>query len=626
MKSNASASDALVSNSIVLNADALAQRSRAREDPKTTPRASNAFGQSRLVYRDVTFTIARKGGDKLVLAPCSGVNEPGEMCAIMGPSGCGKTTLLDCLAKKKTAPYGGEVYLNGAKRDALYARLTSYVPQNDTLPAYLTVRECLKFVHRLRVEGTMAEDERDAAVLECLRLLGIEDVGDELIGDEHRRGISGGQKRRLTLARGLIGGSQIVFADEPTSGLSATDAETVVRAMCVASKKLGVLFITVIHQPRAEVAAMFDSLVLLTSNPGRMVYSGPFADAVSYVTKAGFPPPRTCNPADYLLDIITPGAWGEQSNFFAQRYIDAQMAEVEARVDAALKQPTKTSMAVLQDAYAVQGFDTKNLHNSPVAANFPTQFSTLLSRELTMTKRNVSALKVRFGVALLQGIVVGCAFFNIASRPAILQLSFMFMVLQMGTIANMAILPKLINQRFIYRIEISDGLYGAVAVTICNALVNNTLAILSNFLTTIILFSLSLLPWRFFGILYAWSLLSFMVVTAYLRVIAQIASSGDTAIQTAMPFLLGTILFNNFFISRASGSFLKFLIYVSPMAWAIEQIATGLYENDQQMMSLYLYKPSNSWTMVALFVLLGEYLVFQILEFVALRKSKGPLR
>ena len=608
---------------VVVNTAAL---ERTRSDPRATPRADSAFGQSRLAFKDLTFSIQRKEGEKLILSPCSGVFEPGEMCAIMGPSGCGKTTLLDMLADKKTSAYSGEVFLNGLPRDKLFRRLTAYVPQSDTLPAYLTVGEALMFVHRLRVEGDLTNAERDGAVSECLSVLGIDGIKDELIGDEHRRGISGGQKRRLTLARGLVGGSQIVFADEPTSGLSSTDAETVVRAMRVASLRLGVVFVTVIHQPREEVAKLFDRLLLLTSCPGRMVYNGPFDQAAAYFAKAGHPVPQRCNPADYYLDIITPGAFGEQSNYFAQRYVDVQREDVEARVAKALSSPKKTAYEVLKDAYAIQGFDTRALHDSVTAASFSKQFSALLSREITMTLRNKSALRVRYGVAAMQGVVVGSAFYNIASRDPILQLSFMFMVLQMGTISNMAILPKLINARFVYKLEISDGLFGEVACITVNSLVQDTLAVLSNFLTTFVLFAFSSMSWKYFGTLYLWSLLSFVVMTKYLRVIAQIARSGDTALQTAMPFLLATIVFNNFFVSRASGTFLKFLIYVSPMAWSMEQIATGIYGSNDVMMNLYEYKSSNSWTVVALFVLLSELAFFQCLEFIALRKTQGAIR
>ena len=611
-----------MSVSVVLDAGT---RRAFEEDSTTITRdAARAYGVSALQFVDVRVALRRRdGSERVILDACSGSCEAGEMVAVMGPSGCGKTTLLDCLANKKTQAYEGDVRLNGTPRDALFSRLTSYVPQMDDVPAYLTVGEAVRFVHALRVEGRVSERERDEATRETLRLLGIDDIENEIIGDEQRRGISGGQKRRLSLARGLIGGSQIVFSDEPTSGLSATDAYVVTRAMSVAAKTLGVLFITVIHQPRAEVTDMFDSLILLTSNPGRLVYNGPFRDAVKYVEAAGFGAPKACNPADFLLDLITPGAYGEQSNALAQRYIEVQKPVVDARLRASLAAPKKSAFEILREVYAIQGIDQSQLHEKPIAASFATQFRTLLGRELAMVLRNKTELKIRYGTALFQGLIVGMAFYNIASREPILQLSFYFMILQMGTISNMAILPKLINARFVYKLEISDSLFGEAACICVNTLVNSALAISSNFITTILLFSFSRLPWSAFGTLYFWSLLSFIVVTGYLRVIAQLAKSGDVALQTAMPFLLTTILFNNFFISRASGTFLKFLIYVSPMAWAVEQIATSIYSNDVQMLQLYEYKTSDSWTTVAACVLIAEACFFQVLEFIALKKNKS---
>ncbi len=138
----------------------------------------------------------------------------------------------------------------------------------------------------------MEREERQRIVNEVLGNFGLLRVKDQLIGDAYIRGISGGQKRRTTLARGFVGGAQIVFADEPTSGLSATDAELCVRAMRRASESKGVTFVVVIHQPRVEVAQMFDHLLLMTANPGRVVYNGPFRAAAAYFTKAGHSPDK----------------------------------------------------------------------------------------------------------------------------------------------------------------------------------------------------------------------------------------------------------------------------------------------------------------------------------------------
>jgi len=601
-----------------------------REDVRNVQRDARAFGKSRIAFRDLQFCIPGRTAAapaRVILTPTSGVVECGEMVAIMGPSGCGKTTLLDMVAAKKTTAYDGEVFFNGLPRDDLFARLTSYVPQQDLLPAHITVYEAVKFVHELRVEANMSPDEREAAVMDVLRLLGLDSIRDELIGDASVRGISGGQKRRVTLARGLAGGSQIVFADEPTSGLSSTDAETVVRAMAVASARTGVAFVTVIHQPRAEVMDLYHSLILLTSSPGRVVYNGAYEAAAAYFAAAGSPVPSRGNPADFFLDVITPGAHGERSNFFAQRYVELQRDGVEKRVEASLALPKLTPLDVLRETAVIQGLVASDVHATRIAASFTKQLKVLMERTLTITKRNRVGLRLRFGVSIAQGVVVGLAFFDIASKPVVSQISFFFMLLQMGTIANMSVMPELIGTRLLLKNEEADALYSTGASIVVQSSVNNTLAVTGNFITCLLMFAFSQLSWSKFGTLYAWSLLNFLSVTNYLRCIAAIAPNAALSVQTAMPGLLFFILFNNFFVNKATAPvFIKWAIYISPMAWAIEQIVCGIYGFNADLVAFYGYDASTSRTVTALGVLLGEMIFFQCLEVILLKRSNSIVR
>lgn len=608
---------------VVINAD---PNALVREDVRAIKRDADAFGVSRLAFRDLAFSIVSRDGSatRSILEPTSGTFECGEMAAIMGPSGSGKTTLLDMIAGKKTARYAGEVFLNGVARDGLFARLTAYVPQQDVLPAHVTVEEAIRFVVDLRASSHLSPAEREKAVADVLALLGLQGIRDELVGDERVRGISGGQKRRVTLARGLAGGSQIVFADEPTSGLSATDAETVTRAMAVAAKRMGVIFVAVIHAPRREVFELFDSLILLTSNPGRAVYNGPRSQADAYFAAGGSPVPTTgCNAADFFLDVITPGAFGERSAHFAALYETTQAALVESRVEASLAATSTSSIALLKSTAAARGEDPTQVHASPIAASFMTQLRVLMKRKLVLTGRNKAGLRLRLGVAVMQGIVVGAAFYDIGKKRPVQQLSFFFMLLQMGAIANIAILPELIETRLILKLEESDALYSSGASIIVQSSVNNVLAILGNLTTTTLMFAMSGIGWSYFHLVLGWSVLNFFTVTNYLRVIAAIAPTPAQSVQTAMPGLLAFILFNNFFISRATAPvFIKFMIYVSPLAWTIEQLITGIYGANDDVISLYGYDGSTGRTLTALGVLLAECALFQALEVIALRKVK----
>ena len=203
---------------------------------------------------------------KVILEPCSGHYGPGKLVAIMGPSGCGKSTLLDILAGKKTTPHTGQVYLNGHAADRNFCRLTAYVPQHDVMPAHWQVEEAIMFNQSLRIQkpSKVSWDMMRQRVKVIATDLGLDKVLSTKIGSESVRGISGGQRRPVTLARGLVTGANILFCDEPTSGLSSTDAEVCIRLMRYGCLKRGTSMFVVIHQPKPEVARLFDELMLLT--------------------------------------------------------------------------------------------------------------------------------------------------------------------------------------------------------------------------------------------------------------------------------------------------------------------------------------------------------------------------
>lgn len=140
----------------------------------------------------------------------------------MGPSGCGKTTLLNVLAARPTGARSsaGTVSINGAPPSRAALRgLSRFVEQDDALLGALTVRETLLFASRLATSSSARE--RVALVEALLDAFGLRDQADALVGTPLRKGISGGQKRRLGVASQLITGPKILFLDEPTSGLDS---------------------------------------------------------------------------------------------------------------------------------------------------------------------------------------------------------------------------------------------------------------------------------------------------------------------------------------------------------------------------------------------------------------------
>ena len=220
---------------------------------------------------------------KRILDDVSGAAKPGRLLAIMGPSGSGKTSLLNTIAcqvpANKRMTLRGELTANGAQvgrsGGGAAAHRTAYVQQEDVFYSQLTVGETLSMAARMRMPGDATPKERDEAVSELLNRLGLAHVRGARVGDKKTRGISGGEKKRLSLACELIGGRgsspSVVCADEPTSGLDAFQAQRVMESLRSLAADENRTVVCSIHQPRGSIVALFDDICLLAG--GRVVYA-----------------------------------------------------------------------------------------------------------------------------------------------------------------------------------------------------------------------------------------------------------------------------------------------------------------------------------------------------------------
>ncbi|KAJ6104696.1 ABC transporter G family member [Penicillium sp. IBT 18751x] len=254
-----------------------------------------------LYWDDVSYHL----NGKEILSGIQGASAPGQITAIMGASGAGKTTFLDILARKnKRGAVHGNFYVNGEKVDDNdFRAIVGFVDQEDTMLPTLTVHETILTSALLRLPRDMSRGAKEQKVLDVERQLGIYHIKDQLIGSEEGkgRGISGGEKRRVGIACELVTSPSILFLDEPTSGLDAYNAFNVVECLVTLAKTYNRTVIFTIHQPRSNIVALFDRLILLAG--GRTVYSGPFSTCQQYFDKIGYSCPPGFNIADYLVDL-----------------------------------------------------------------------------------------------------------------------------------------------------------------------------------------------------------------------------------------------------------------------------------------------------------------------------------
>ncbi|KAL0067761.1 FAD-dependent urate hydroxylase [Marasmius tenuissimus] len=282
-----------------------------------------------LHFSDISYALA----SKTILSGISGTVKPGQVMAIMGASGAGKSTLLDILARKsKRGNVSGVTLVNGREvKDEEFRAVTGFVDQEDTLMRTLTVYETVLYSALLRLPREMSFEAKRFRTLETMNELGILGIKDMRIGETGNRSISGGEKRRVSIACELVTSPSILFLDEPTSGLDAFNAHNVVECLVSLARDYNRTVIFTIHQPRSNIVALFDQLVVLAK--GKAVYSGEFSKCQEYFASIDRPCPPGFNIADYLIDLT----------------VNATISSPVSRQSTTLEPPTPTDASNLGD-------------------------------------------------------------------------------------------------------------------------------------------------------------------------------------------------------------------------------------------------------------------------------------
>ncbi|CAJ0765089.1 7597_t:CDS:2, partial [Entrophospora sp. SA101] len=192
---------------------------------------------------------------------------PGEILAIMGPSGCGKTTLLNLLGNRVNSKnVEGTILMNGHKPTKDSKRFVSYCTQHDIFFPQLTVRETFKAL--LRLPRIRSKRDKLKQVENVIQLLNLSKCSNTLIGNSGSGGISGGERKRVSIASELLTDPSIILLDEPTSGLDSSLALELTNILKTFALKHSKTIIMVIHQPSSQVFELLDKLLLMAD--GRM--------------------------------------------------------------------------------------------------------------------------------------------------------------------------------------------------------------------------------------------------------------------------------------------------------------------------------------------------------------------
>ncbi|XP_015081823.1 ABC transporter G family member 9-like [Solanum pennellii] len=238
--------------------------------------------------------------EKIILKGVTGIVFPGEMLAMLGPSGSGKTTLLTGLGGRLSGRLEGTITYNGMPFKNAMKRYTGFVTQDDVLYPHLTVTETLVYTALLRLPKTLSHMDKVAHAEAVISQLGLTKCKDSIIGGPLLRGISGGERKRVSIGQEMLINPSLLFLDEPTSGLDSTTAQKIVSTLWELVNG-GRTIVMTIHQPSSRLFYMFHKVLLLSE--GNPLYFGRGEDAMSYFSSIGFSPSVAMNPSDFLLDL-----------------------------------------------------------------------------------------------------------------------------------------------------------------------------------------------------------------------------------------------------------------------------------------------------------------------------------
>ncbi|KAJ9153615.1 hypothetical protein P3X46_027040 [Hevea brasiliensis] len=360
-----------------------------------------------LKFEDVVYKVAlSKAGscqkgikleEKVILKGITGIVLPGEMLAILGPSGSGKTTLLTALGGKLGGHLGGAITYNGKPFSNAMKRNTGFVTQDDVFYPHLTVVETLIFTALLRLSNSLTKENKIKLAEAVINQLGLNRCKNSIIGGPFLRGVSGGERKRVSIGQEMLINPSLLFLDEPTSGLDSTTAQRIV-SIVWEQAKVGRTIITTIHQPSSMLFYMFDKVLLLSD--GNPLYFGKGSEVMDYFSSVGYTPSVAMNPSDFILDLangISPCSDSSDNQATVKSLVSAYKSTLSEKLKAEVQEIDNQ----LQDGVEDKQFEKW-------ATTWWQQFTVLFRRGVKERKhQSFSGLKIGqvLVVALLAGLI-----------------------------------------------------------------------------------------------------------------------------------------------------------------------------------------------------------------------------
>ncbi|KAL2742768.1 hypothetical protein V1477_008257 [Vespula maculifrons] len=511
-----------------------------------------------------------RGSKKQILKGINGLFKSGDLTAIMGPSGAGKSTLLNILTgfKQDKSMKGKINYLNNKGNNETwneYKKYSCYILQEDQLPNLFTVNEAMIISTNLKLGNNLNRKAKQILIDDILDTL-------DLIHTKNTRTnkLSGGQKKRLSIALELVDNPPVMFLDEPTTGLDSSSSLQCV-TMLQKLAKGGRTIICTIHQPSAVIYMMFDHVYLLAD--GRCMYEGAAKNTIDYFAQLGLHCPKYHNPADYMLEIVS----NEYGNFNDQLVATIENNKTIWRAKSSMK-----NQSIIDD----NGIkDYKREEKTTVLINTPSEFTRfwiLLNRCFVQFYRDWTLSYLKLLVHFSVGLFLGLFFDNAGmdSNKTISNISFiMVSIIYLCYTSMMPAVLKFPLEMAMLKKERFNNWYQLRTYYLALLIANIPIQLLFSFIYCSISYFLSNQPldWDRFLMFFVIFVLIMLIADSFGLVIGTLVNPVNGTFLSVIIFSMFIILAGFFIFFNHMPKYLYYFSYLNYMRYALEGVVQSLY-------------------------------------------------
>ncbi|GMF46872.1 unnamed protein product [Phytophthora fragariaefolia] len=542
---------------------------------------------------------------KEILRNVSGVLKPGTMTLVVGQPGSGKSSLLKMLGARfptgKRVHMSGDVTYNGTPQSELRSRLPQFVSlvnrQDKHFPT-LTVQETLEFANgctggkmsrnegKLYTSGTPEENQAAADLLRAyehhpdvvIRQLGLENCKETIVGDAMLRGVSGGERKRVTTGEMSFGNKYVFLMDEISTGLDSATTFDIISTQRSFAKTLRKTVVISLLQPSPEVFALFDDVILL--NDGYVIYRGPSSEALGFFQDLGFSCPANRDVADFLLDLGTSkqrqyevGACPVTAREFADAFEKSTlrehlMTEVNSPMDLSLLSDTSKLMEVQPE----------------FQQNFWDGTLTLIRRQMAVTLRNKAHLKSRFLMSILLGLLNGSTFYQFDEADAQVVIGMVYVAINFVTVGQSAQMPIFMSLRDVFNKQRGANFFRTSSFVFATSVSQIPLAVLETVVFGSIIYWMCgfVATAQGFILFELMMFLTSMMFAAWFFFLAAVLPDMNVAGPVSQLSLFFMTLFCGFVITRGQmPDYLIWMYWISPQAWSLRASTVNQYTDSR---------------------------------------------